>query len=361
MQSLEIYQIYKNLKVIKSYQGIGTELISLYLPGKKSKSEIINKLKLEFSQADNIKSKSTKKIVKKGLDSLISYLKVNSIPKKGLLLFSHYDKVFSISPISQNFKYSYNCDSRFVLPEFSSLLKFSEKFYGLLVLDSSQAAFGILSNNNLTIIKEFQSYIPGKTKKGGQSARRYSEIRKNETLEFFKKIIECINSTVVPKVDKLVKLYIAGISPTIDQFINLHPDLDYRIVNKLSSPYKITYTNKLGLKSLTKLISKELEYDDYARQLDILDKINNSRIYTDIFQILNKKLKISKLVISQSLKLNPIYFSEKGYTFKSNLEIGKDPIQEILVLYPNLNLEIIPENSEVCKIINSLYSGFIAY
>lgn len=341
--NLELYEFYKIYNAIKNYKGIGTELISLYIPAKKNKHQIIQKLKEEQAQAENIKLKNTKKIVCKGLETIISYLKQNEIYKNGLILFAHENTFFILKPPKLNLKYSYSCNDVFITDDLLNFIILNNNLYGLLVLDASEACFATLTNENLTIIKDFESYIPGKTKKGGQSARRYAEIRKNETIDFFKKITETINNTLLPVLKNTLKIYVGGITPTIEEFITLHPDLDLRLVKKLSEPYYIPYTNRMGLKMLIKLIQKDLDNDKYARQLNLFELINKSKILTDknIDEVYSS-FNISHIIICESY-----------------IEPEIDFLKTILIHNPNCIFEIIMLDTEIGKNISALYNGFV--
>ena len=83
------YSIMKELKRLKSIRGSGTELISVYIPQGFQLTEEISKLREEYSQSSNIKSKSTRTNVLGAIDKIIQYLRLyKQTPKNGLAIFS---------------------------------------------------------------------------------------------------------------------------------------------------------------------------------------------------------------------------------------------------------------------------------
>ena len=57
----ELMQFKKKLAKLRTYQGRGTELISLYLPEDVDRSSVMGQITEETSQSSNIKSPTTRK------------------------------------------------------------------------------------------------------------------------------------------------------------------------------------------------------------------------------------------------------------------------------------------------------------
>ena len=74
------------------------------------------------------------------------------------------------------------------------LLNFPEKktlMYQIISIDFDDAAFGqVYSDGELVIRWQHHSSVPGKQKCGGQSAKRFANIRRNEIAHWFKRINE---------------------------------------------------------------------------------------------------------------------------------------------------------------------------
>jgi len=82
------YEIMKEIKRLKSIRGSGTELISVYIPAGFQISEEVARLREEYSQSSNIKSKTTRTNVLSAIEKIMQYLKLfKETPKNGLVVF----------------------------------------------------------------------------------------------------------------------------------------------------------------------------------------------------------------------------------------------------------------------------------
>jgi len=77
-----------------------------------------------------------------------------------------------------------------------------EKYvYGLLVLDRREAFWGFLRGNRIEPMGGANSTVPGKTRKGGQSAARFGRLREIAIAEFYTKIGETRQCHIPPEKD----------------------------------------------------------------------------------------------------------------------------------------------------------------
>src|SRR3990167_8134263 len=84
-----LYTFKKQLDVLKKYRGRGTELVSVYISTGYPISEIAGKLRDEYGQASNIKSKSTQKNVQGAMERILNHLKTfKQTPENGIALFA---------------------------------------------------------------------------------------------------------------------------------------------------------------------------------------------------------------------------------------------------------------------------------
>ena len=103
-------------------------------------------------------------------------------PETGLVIFSgalptngpgsEVIRLNEIVPPKPVTTFLYMCDDHFHVEYLKDMLK-AEKVYGILALDSNEVGIGILSGDRLDVEDVMTSGISGKTRKGGQSARRY--------------------------------------------------------------------------------------------------------------------------------------------------------------------------------------------
>jgi len=255
------YEFKKTLEKLKSQQGDGTELITLYIPPDKQIFDVTNQLKDEFGQCANIKSKQTKTNVQSAISSILSRLKYyKKPPANGIAVFCGTVKLYGdrtdlqctiIEPPEPLNLYMYRCSSNFELEPLLQMLE--EKYvYGLLVLDRREAYWGFLRGNRIEPIGGATSTVPGKQRKGGQSAARFGRLREIAINEFYTKIGERSSAIYLAEKDffeRFKGVLIGGPSPTKEEFEAgnyLHHEIQKRIIGL----FDVAYTNEDGLSEL---------------------------------------------------------------------------------------------------------------
>ncbi len=193
------YEFKKALEKLELQQGDGTELITIYIPPDKQIYDVTNQLKDEFGQCANIKSKQTRTNVQSAISSILSRLKYyKRPPQHGLAIFCGTVKLYGdrtdlqctiVEPPEPLNLYMYRCSSNFELEPLKQMLE-EKSIYGLLVLDRREAYWGFLRGNRIEPIGGATSTVPGKTRKGGQSAARFGRLREIAIAEFYTKIGE---------------------------------------------------------------------------------------------------------------------------------------------------------------------------
>ena len=132
----------------------------------------------------------------------------------------------------------HNCDDHFHVEWLKDMLR-DEKVFGLLAIDSSDVGLGILSGGSLEIVDIMTSGISGKTRKGGQSARRYERGREMELTYFFNRVGEHATRTFIDS-NKVTGLIVGGPGPTKEEFLKggyLHYELQKKVVAVLDLGY----------------------------------------------------------------------------------------------------------------------------
>lgn len=263
----EKYEFKKKLEYLRNKKGRGTELISLYIPPDKQLSDVTSQLKTEHSQASNIKSKVTRTNVQSAIDSLLSRLKYLEIPENGIVYFTGAvdigaDKTnmetTTIIPPQPLTIYKYHCDSAFFLEPLEGMLK-EAKTYGLLVLDRREATIGLLTGKHIEPYRNLTSTVPGKQRKGGQSAQRFQQLRLIAIHDFYKRIGDAA-SEIFMTVDMkdFEGILLGGPSPTKEEFQSgefLHHELQKKILGL----FDVAYTDESGLQELVNAASERLQ------------------------------------------------------------------------------------------------------
>jgi len=256
--SLELFRLKKVLNTLASKEGRGTELVSLYVPPGKQISEVTNMLRDEYGTASNIKSTTTRKNVQDAIVRVQQRLKLfKEVPENGLVIFcgaipqngagSEKIETYVIMPPEPINIYLYRCDSRFHTEHLQELLREKET-YGIILIDASATTLATLQGRRLEIVREVTSGVPGKTRAGGQSARRFERLREMRLQEYFRRVGEHANETFLP-IENLKGLIIAGPGPTKYDF-EKGEYLNYMLKEKVIDRIDTAYVDEQGVKEV---------------------------------------------------------------------------------------------------------------
>jgi peptide chain release factor subunit 1 len=256
--SLELFRLKKTLNILASKEGRGTELVSLYVPPGKQISEVMNMLRDEYGTASNIKSTTTRKNVQDAIVKVQQRLKLfKEAPENGLVIFcgaipqngagSERIETYVILPPEPIHIYLYRCDARFHTEHLQELLREKET-YGILLIDASATTLATLQGRRLEIVREITSGVPGKTRAGGQSARRYERLREMRLQEYFRRVGGHANETFLP-IENLKGIILAGPGPTKQDF-EKGDYLNYMLKDKIIDTIDTAYVNEQGVKEV---------------------------------------------------------------------------------------------------------------
>ncbi|RLF09619.1 MAG: peptide chain release factor 1 [Thermoprotei archaeon] len=276
--SLEQYRLEKLLKELKSKQGRGTELISLYIPAGRPLSEVVSTLRQEYSTAQNIKDRTTRHHVLDALMSAMQRLKLfKETPPNGLVVFTGYIphgppgsekmEVYVLEPPEPINVYLYRCDSRFYVDFLEEMITEKDTF-GLIVIDRSEAVFATLRGRRLEILEHITSGVPGKHSAGGQSARRFERIIEQLAHEFYKRAGEYAKEVFGP-IKELKGILVGGPGPTKYDFLDgdyLPSDLKRKVVAVVD----LGYTGEEGVYELVEKGRSALQDIRYVREKELV-------------------------------------------------------------------------------------------
>jgi len=275
------YEFKRQLEKLRSKKGRGTELISLYIPGDKQISDVVAQLRDEHGQAANIKSKITRTNVQSALESLMSRLRyIPKSPPSGFVLFTGAVDVgsnktdlqsFNVEPPEPLISYKYHCDSGFYLETLEDMLT-DKMTYGLLVLDRREATVGLLKGKRIEAMDHMTSNVPGKQRKGGQSAHRFQQLRLIAIHDFYKRIGDAASKVFLAVDHKnLEAILIGGPSPTKEEFEDgeyFHHELQKKILGLFDT----SYTDESGLSELVDNASDALMNLDVIKEKKYMER-----------------------------------------------------------------------------------------
>jgi len=270
----------KTLDTLASKEGRGTELISLYVPPGKQISEVMNMLRDEYGTASNIKSTTTRKNVQDAIVKVQQRLKLfKEAPENGLVIFcgaipqngagSERMETYVVIPPESIHVYLYRCDSRFHTEHLQEFLREKET-YGILLIDSSATTLATLQGRRLEIVRELTSGVPGKTRAGGQSARRYERLREMRLQEYFRRVGEHANETFL-LIENLKGLIIAGPGPTKYDF-EKGDYLNYMLKEKVIDIIDTAYVEEQGVKEVVEKAPQIMRKMRYIEERQIMQQ-----------------------------------------------------------------------------------------
>ncbi|MCJ7423979.1 peptide chain release factor aRF-1 [Candidatus Bathyarchaeota archaeon] len=256
--SLELFRLKKTLASLTKKEGRGTELVSVYVPPGKQISDVINTLRDEYGTASNIKSTTTRKNVMDAIVKVQQRLKLfKEPPENGLVIFcgaipqngpgSERIETYVIQPPEPIHIYLYRCDARFHTEYLQEMLREKET-YGILLIDTSDATLATLQGRRLEIVRKLTSGVPGKTRAGGQSARRYERLRDMRLQEYFTRVGQHANDEFLP-IENFKGMILGGPGPTKYDF-EKGGYLNYMLKDKVIDVIDTSYVEEQGVKEV---------------------------------------------------------------------------------------------------------------
>jgi len=277
---LELFRLKKTLNTLANKEGRGTELVSLYIPPGRQISDVTNMLRQEYGTASNIKSTTTRKNVQDAIVKTQQRLKLfKKVPENGLVIFcgaipqngagTERIETYVIIPLEPLSIYLYRCDSRFHTEHLQEMLR-EKEIYGILLIDASAATFAMLQGRRLEIIRQETSGVPGKTRAGGQSARRYERLREMRLQEYFKRIGEHANEVFLSLKD-LKGLIVGGPGPTKYDF-DKGDYLNYMLKSRIIGIIDTGYVNEQGVKEVVDRAPEIVRKIRYIEEKEVMQR-----------------------------------------------------------------------------------------
>ena len=276
------YEFRKVIEELKEYRGSGTQLVTIYVPPDRLVSDVVAHVTQEHSEASNIKSKDTRTNVQDALKSIKDRLKYYDTkpPENGMVLFSgavdagggQTDMITRVleSPPQPVESFRYHCDSEFLTEPLEEMLA-DKGLFGLVVLDRREANVGWLRGKRVEPVKSASSLVPGKQRKGGQSAQRFARLRLEAIDNFYQEVAGMANDLMVPDRHEMDGVLVGGPSPTKDEFLDgdyLHHELQDMVLGK----FDIAYTDESGLYDLVDAADEVLAEHEMLEDKQVMEE-----------------------------------------------------------------------------------------
>lgn len=243
---------------LRSLNGRGTELITLYVPYNKI-SDAQRLLRDELGKATNIKSRVTRLSVTSAIKSVQERLK--QINTDSVILVGD----TSSGWISRNINTPkainsliYKCGDTFFLDPLISMVP-KGPLYAIICLDLHEMILATLQGTSINVVVEDESQVPSKMSRGGQSAKRFEKNRNLAIITWFKKCAEALTETLLPL--EISGLIISGPGLTKNDF-ELSGYLHHELRKKVLGVIDTGYTGIQGLKETinnSELLLSDLE------------------------------------------------------------------------------------------------------
>ena len=261
-------------------EGRGTELISLYVPPDRRIHEVLSQLREELGTASNIKSRTTRQNVQDAIERTSQRLRLfKEPPPTGLVIFcgaipqngagSEKMEIYTLippEPITVGF---YRCDARFHVEPLLALVA-EKDTYGILVIDGTEAVVATLKGRRVDIVKSFTSGIPGKSRAGGQSARRFERIREQVTNDYYKRIGQHFND-IMAKIPDLKGIIIGGPGPT--KYVWEEGEyMLYMLKKKVLATIDTSYSSEAGVEEVVEKSNEILKGVRYSEEKELVQK-----------------------------------------------------------------------------------------
>jgi peptide chain release factor subunit 1 len=309
------------LKKLESDNGSGRALITLYIPPDKQIHDVTGHLKDEYSKTDLIRDKETRTDVQNAISSILLHLKnYEHHQPNGIAFFCRKNRMAgdgtelpctTIEPIEPLNLYLYRYSSMYDLEPLKQMLG-GMNVYGLLVLDVREAYWGFLRGNHVEPAGSATANVPGKQRKGGQSAPRFQRLREIAVNEFFSRVGEHASTIFLAERDffkRFKGVLIGGRSPTRENFLAgnyLHHELQQRVIGV----FEVARTDKTGLSELVANAHDIIAGMDIEQQQALLDRFheeikNGSGLAVHGEESVRKNLStgaVGTLILSSSLR-----------------------------------------------------------
>ena len=264
--SAERQKLRRKVEQLKAYQGRHSSFTTLYVPPTKSLMDITSFVKSELAGAENIKSKQNRKNVSDNLTAILSELTmINEIPEQGLAFFFGIEEsggtetlirelVVPPTPVSQ---FIYLCGREFVTEELENMTK-PKSLVVIVLIEGGKVTVGYLRGKHMELVRDEDFFIIGKTRAGGQSAKRYMRLREEKMMEFFKFVGRLLNKLLLDDLENVDAIVLGGNTIRCQEFLE-KGDLDYRLREKVAETIiSVSIIDETGLYQAMKEASRIL-------------------------------------------------------------------------------------------------------
>jgi peptide chain release factor subunit 1 len=255
--SVKQHKLRKMIAWLSDKEGRGKEFVSLYIPPTVSINQVVANLKNHFNSVP-MEHRNVGDRLQDALKNLVQHLKLKKeTPENGLALFAgtfavndqknEVSTVEELAPPEPIVNYQYEVDDHFHLEPVREMLR-NPRVVGIISMGSKEASLGLLNGERLEQVEKVTSGIPGKSRKGGQSQRRYERERDMELTYFFHRVAEHAAKAFLED-HRVMAVIVGGPGPTKNDFLR-GDYLHYELKNVLLGTVDTQFVGKEGVKEI---------------------------------------------------------------------------------------------------------------
>jgi len=255
-KSVKQHKLRKRIAWLSAKEAKDKEFLSLYIPSGASIDQVVDTVK----NAPDCKAESNANTerLEAAPKQLLQHLKQKGeIPGNGVAVFagtfaaSAFEgerlNIEEIAPPEPITAYLYEVGNHFQLQPLREMLR-DQKTVGIMALDAKDASFGLLVGEQIELIDNISSGVPGKTGKGGQSQRRYERERDMELTAFFHRVAEHAAKAFLED-HQVTVLLVGGPGSTKNDFLK-GDFLNYQLDNVLLNTVDTKSADKTALREI---------------------------------------------------------------------------------------------------------------
>ncbi|CAG9325111.1 unnamed protein product [Blepharisma stoltei] len=282
-ENIEQWKIKRLIQNLDKCRGHGTSLISLIIPPTEQLSLTGRMINDECGSATSIKSRVVRQAILSALTSIRERLKLynNRMPKNGLVIYCGEilnDKdviekkvTIDIEPFRPINTKIYICNNTFHTQPLKDLLVMEDK-YGFIIIDGNGTLFGTLQGNAKEILNQFSVDLPKKHRRGGQSALRFSRLRKESRHNYLRKVSEqAVVQFITGDKINVTGIIIAG-SAEFKKELAQSDMFDERLQSKVIKIVDIAYGGQNGFQQAIELSADTLNNVKFIREKAIISQ-----------------------------------------------------------------------------------------
>lgn len=353
-------------------------MVSLIIPQGGQISKISKLLSDEYGTASNIKSRVNRLSVLGALTSAQQRLKLyNTCPKNGLVVYcgtvitdEGKDRKVTIDfePFRPIHTPLYHCDDKFYTYPLQELLARDDEAFGFIIMDGNGCLYSCVQGTNREIMHKFNVDLPKKHGRGGQSANRFANIRKEKRHNYVRKVAELATQLYIPNgqtpnVHGIVLAGSAGLKNQLKESNLFDPRLARIVIDTVD----VSYGGLHGLNQAVELAKDTLGSVKLMKEKRLLQKYmkeigQDTDKYCFMIEDTLKALEmgaVEDLIIWDQLDMDRIVLRNSSTNEETIMYLSNDELQETVSKdgKDSMLLEIIERESMVEWLANN-YRGF---